>query len=108
MEAPEVKKWLLGIIRQRKKLLQIEKCKVNKEICAKICERLEKLLLAYPYNNEKIFFFIRRNYYDITFIIPGNRSSKKNIEILTQCMNKSEIFSASINARQPEQLSLCS
>lgn len=86
MEANEVKHWLKKIINQRNALLRMNKCKRNALLMANITSRLTNLLNAYPYDDDKIFAFVWRNYCDILLIIPGhgNKSEAKNLQYLTQ------------------------
>src|SRR5690554_6822114 len=107
MDHKEAKRWLRGIVRQRQRLVDNKLGKKNPVDCAKICERLNRLLSAYPYSGDKIFHFIDRNYIDIFFIIPG--TDNINHQKLRQCIQisrhqrRNNECSTSIDAPLPTQ-----
>lgn len=84
MEPTEAKKWLKSIIRQRLSLVKHNKSHRNKLLMVETCERLNRLLSAYPYHGASIFGFIRRHYSDILVIIPANAAETHNCQILNQ------------------------
>ncbi len=84
MTPAEAKCWLKSIIRQRMKLVKMNKSHLNRMMVVNICERLTRQLNAFPFQGTSIFGFIRRNYTDILLIIPANRGEKRNYEILKE------------------------
>ena len=105
MEAKEAKRWVLSIVRQRRRLLKTLDSKVNPAMCTTICERLDMYLGANPYSGDKIYHFIRRHYTDILIIIPGNRGQDHNLKILNECAKKS-LYSSSLSTSTAHQLQM--
>lgn len=70
---------------QREMLLRTEKNKLNPvSRVTQITERIKRELGAFPFTENKIFGYIRRNYNEIRLIIPGNKGEQKNVDILNQ------------------------
>lgn len=78
----EARKWLRGIVNQRLYLLKTDKNYRNKLLMIHIATRLNAMLNAYAFSDDKIFNLIKREHLDILMIIPANASETKNIETL--------------------------
>lgn len=76
--------FLSKVIRTRNKLIKMKQSGKNAMKCASITKRLQTYIDAYgnKYSSEQWQAFIRRNYDDIVFIIPGNKSYQNQVETL--------------------------
>lgn len=80
--------YLKQVIKVRKKLINMKISKKNAMICLKIIKRLELQISTYSkkWNSKGWSKFLERNYSDIVFLIPGNKSKQHQIEILNSLL----------------------